>query len=157
MPESPLALLDKPFRFSRVGESIAGDLRPQWRIAVILLILNEASRGSTSSMAKLHLITWMVRQPYRWELFEEILEGSRRPFGLIVRYEPALVRAIELALGEGLVEFLSGARVKLTDRGQKGAEEIVGSEALIDELEFLRKSKSHLTEKRINALLEWKH
>jgi hypothetical protein len=63
-----LAKLDIPFIFKSRPSPVPGDLRPTWRIALILLILIN-SRSKKASLRKLHVVSWAARTAVNRELF----------------------------------------------------------------------------------------
>jgi hypothetical protein len=69
-----------PFRFTRKPMPIAAELRPDWKMAALLLILQLSSHGGKSSLKRLHILNWAIRSPEFREEFEK------------VRANPAVVR-----------------------------------------------------------------
>src|SRR5690606_16062641 len=93
--------LVEPLIFRSRPEPIPGDLRPLWRIGIILLILDLTSRGGKSTLGRLHVLSWAVRTRETRENLLRVIREEVSPHTLIVRIEPSLNRAIDLALGEG--------------------------------------------------------
>ena len=96
--------LDTPFVFREQPEAIPGDLRPLWRIGLVLLMLHLASRGKKSSFGRLHVLNWALRSERGQEALIGILNRKPFPGTVIVRIEPSLNRAVDFAHGERLVE-----------------------------------------------------
>ena len=90
-------IIDLPFRFKRRPIAIAPDFRKDWKIAILLLILEICSRGGKSSLKRLHVINWAVRTARHQHEFEETKSVDAPLFAFKVRFEPAFSRAIEFA------------------------------------------------------------
>ena len=144
--------LDTPFVFTARPEPVPSDLRPNWRISVILLILRIASRGSKSSFGRLHVLNWAIRTQENQETLIKIIGRDISPDTVVVRIEPFLNRAVNLANGEGLVERVSGDRIQLTSKGISAADMLRNQEVFIDEQRFLEFIGKALTEQTVDHL-----
>lgn len=116
--------LNAEFIFRRRPLALPGDLRPTWRISLLVLLLSQCCRQQRSSLTRLHVLNWAVRSEANHEDLTSLIEGRLSPDALIVRFEPAFNRAIDFAIGEGLVKRVDGSRIELTDPGKAFAEEI---------------------------------
>src|SRR5688500_18987968 len=103
--------------FERRPFPLVADLRLTWRLPLLALCLQICCRGGRSSLARLHLLNWAVRTPKSRTLLLQALDGHRRPHDMPVRLEPSLIRVIDFAAGEGLVDFPKGDRVQLATKG----------------------------------------
>lgn len=144
--------LDTPFVFGEQPESLPGDFRPMWRIASVLLILGLASRGKKSSFGRLHVLNWGLRTKENRSALKEMIDGNLAPDVILVRIEPSLNRAVDLASAEGLLQRISGDRVKLSDPGGKAVATIVDSGALDIERQYLEEIGVRLTEKQVKRV-----
>lgn len=143
------------FSFKARPIPIPVDLRPDWRLAIILLILYKCCRSSRGSLRKLHVLNWAIRTSEARSIFQQLVDGRISPVDVIVRYEPGLSRAIDLALGEGLVEKVDGDRIQLTQKGKKCAADIGGlSDCFEQEKIFLNNVGKAITEKRLQGLID---
>lgn len=142
------------FRFSARPIAIPPDLRPVWRMTILVLFLHRCCRQGKSSLKKLHVLNWAIRHPASRQTLLDVLEGRVRPDRAIVRFDPALNRALDLAKGEELVEQVSGDRFQITAKGQLLAEEAMNDSAcLTSEKWFMSEVGSKVTEVKINQLL----
>lgn len=116
--------LDTAFVFRRRPVALPGDLRPTWRIGLLVLLLSQCCRQQRSSLTKLHVLNWAVRSAIHHAELTSLIEGRISPDQLIVRFDPALNRAIDFAIGEGLVKRVNGSRIELTELGKTFAGEI---------------------------------
>jgi hypothetical protein len=154
MPPSLLdRLLDGPFELAAQPEPLAGDLRPAWGIALLVLILGR-SRGKRATLQKLHFLAHSARTREARQQAHRVFTGVLRPADLVVRVEPWLNRAIALAKGYGLVEFEGGRGAKLTDRGLDLLKEIeAATTVLLEEKAFLDAVGGLATEGRIEKIM----
>ena len=79
---------------------------------------------------------------------------------MIVRFDPALIRALDFAIGEKLVEFQrlasGGLNVALTDLGTKAAAAL-GSiqDCMVAESHFLDELRGSVSQTMIDRILRW--
>jgi hypothetical protein len=147
-------LTGAPFRFTARPIAIPPDLRPIWRMTILVLFLHRCCRHGKSSLKKLHVLNWAIRHPASRQTLLDVLGGRALPDRAIVRFDPALNRALDLAKGEKLVEQVSGDRFQITAKGQQLAEEAMSDpECLTSEKWFMSEVASQVTEVTINRLL----
>jgi Mn-dependent DtxR family transcriptional regulator len=74
----------------------------------------------------------------------------------IVRFEPAVTRAVNFAIADGLIEIQSSnSKMKLTDKGKKIYSEILqDSDLMILEKQELSQIKDKLKDSVINRIIE---
>jgi hypothetical protein len=145
--------LDTPFVFNKRPIAIAPDLRPEWRIGVTLLLLKICCRQNRSSYGRLHLLSWAVRTEKTRADFLRTAEGTSQPDTLLVRIEPSLNRAVNLAIGEELLKSVNGDRIELTTKGGVMAEAMLAHEGLFEvEKSFFRRIRSVVTEDFVGRL-----
>jgi len=150
-----LAKLDIPFIFKKRPAPVPGDLRPMWRISLILLILLH-SRSKKASLRKLHVVSWAARSPANRASFVKYSKNEIAKDEIIPRVEPSLNRAIDLARGEGLMTIDGGKNLLLSSTGLLAAEEINRStECLMEDKRFLAEIKAFANETNIDGLLSW--
>jgi hypothetical protein len=71
----------------------------------------------------------------------------------MVRFDPALNRAIDFALGEGLVQRIAGSRIELTGNGDALASDILKDEALYPaEKSFVDEIRQQVTEGLVDQI-----
>lgn len=145
--------LDTPFIFESRPEAIPGDFRPLWRIGTLLLILLVASRGGKSSLVRLHVLNWAIRTPQNRQNLKNVILGKIKTEAVLVRIEPSLNRAVDLAQGEGLVCRDASSHICLTPRGKSTAETICGEPSVFaEERTFLMEIGKKVTEKLVQHL-----
>lgn len=138
---------NQSFRFKRRPMAIAAELRPDWKIGALLLILHLSSRAGKSSLRRLHILNWALRSSKNRAEFEQV-RGHQQPlFSFQFRFEPALGRAINLAVGEKYVEWVNGNRLQITPKGQRWVKDILKDESVMqEEREFLERIGKDITE-----------
>ena len=135
------------FRFTRRPIAIAAELRPDWKIGAVLLILHLSSHGGKSSLRRLHILNWALRSSKNRAEFEQVREHQQPLFSFQFRFEPALGRAINLAVGEKLIEWVGGDRLQITAKGKRWVTEILKDEAVMqEERDFLERIGKSITE-----------
>jgi hypothetical protein len=152
MSDIDIRELNTEFVFRQRPEAIPGDLRPIWRIGLVLLMLYMASRGGKSSFGKLHVLNWALRSQEGRKVLLDILERRLSPGTVIVRIEPSLNRAVDLAHGECLVKR-NKVGIELTSQGQAEAKRILEQKDIyLQEKEFLNAAGKRVTEKLVKEL-----
>lgn len=121
-----LSEFDVRFSFKRRPISLPGDLRPTWRIGLLAILLTRCCRQQRSSLTRLHVLSWAIRSKENYEDMLALISGDLSPDYLIVRFDPAVNRAIDFAIGEGLMARVDGSRIELTALGKKFSNEIFG-------------------------------
>ena len=150
-----LDALSAKFTFRRRPVPVPADLRPDWRISLLVLILRKCCRDGQSSLRRLHVLSWAIRGRESREAFVERLNGQTAPDEVLVRFEPALNRAIDLARGYGLIVRVSGNKVRLTLRGTQFADELERlTDVLSEERTFLSRLGKGVTEQAVQRLVK---
>jgi hypothetical protein len=151
--ESSLPSIQRPIRFTRRPLAIAPDFRKDWKIALLLLILEISSRSGKSSLKRLHVIHWAVRTSNHQHQFEQARNTNVPLFAFKVRLEPAFSRAIELAEAQKLAEWVEGGRVHITELGRSLTKEITKREMMQEEVAFLTRIGKSITETEAMQLI----
>lgn len=144
---------DAEYTLRAAARSVPAELRPQWRIPVLLLILRRC-RGRKANWRQLHVLNWAIRSQGSREAFSAVLEGRLSPDRVLVRYEPNLGRVIDLAVGLGFVDWEQGRLLALSEKGREAAEDLTTTDALVTEREFLDALPGAVTQRQIDVALE---
>jgi hypothetical protein len=127
---SPLqVVLDAEASFTPRSETVPGDLRREWRLAALVILLFRCNRRSAS----LQQIQVLGRAMLNSDAREAVANGIQDPFLLVpvVRDDPAWRRAVELAAGLDLVAWTQNGRAVLTDLGTSLAGSIWADDHLL--------------------------
>ncbi|MBB1592554.1 hypothetical protein [Achromobacter sp. UMC46] len=119
--------LNVEFVFGRRPIALPGDLRPTWRIGLLMLLLAQCCRQQRSSLTRLHVLNWAMRSEENHENLMALISQQLRPDALVVRFDPAFNRAIDFALGENLVQRVDGSRIELTQQGRAFAADVLNT------------------------------
>jgi hypothetical protein len=149
-------VLDVKFKFVPRPRDLPGDLRPNWRVPLLVLMLDMCSRGGKSSLYKLHLLNWAIRSEEQRGLLLDNLSGEPDYSQIRIQVEPSFIRAIQFAVAEKLVDRLDNSRVQITERGKQFAHDIQESDSLASEKEFLKKIGFKLTEAWVSGFAAWR-
>ena len=144
------------FSFTSRPIPVPGDLRINWRLAVILLMLG-SSRSNKASLAKLHLLNDAVRSTQSLDRLKSILSESSGLLGWHMRVEPAFGRAIDFAVGEKLAEWTRTAQrsgLQLTKQGISAAATIAKIDGVLTgEKEFFSGVAKQISEDFVTKVL----
>jgi hypothetical protein len=128
-------------------------MRPEWRIPLLVLELSKC-RARTGSLKQLHILNWALRGPDAWPAFQRAYAGHPHPDDVTLRFDPTLDRTIDRAIGDGLVEWTSKGRLRLTAGGDQFAEILIGSDVLSEPRLMLTSIPGLLTQARFDQIAE---
>jgi hypothetical protein len=152
-----LEYLNIPFCFRSQPIPIQPQSRTIWGLSILVLILRISSRKDRSSITRLHLLNWGLRDDENRKQFIELIEGSSSSLAALIRCDPGFDQAIKYAIAESLVEVINGSkniRICLSDKGRQFANEIIAEEGCLEEeKKFLRERCSSVTERLASKLL----
>jgi len=131
---------------------IYADHRPLYKIAQILLVLAVSSRGGKSSMIRLHLFNWVMKENKR----KDLLVNAAKNGGLNINVwglDPFLNSAIQFALAERLVERCSNG-ISITEKGKVYIKIIQEDQILDEEYLYFKSLGKRITETMIEKASE---
>ncbi len=147
-------LIIRKLSFTQRPIPIPADYRPMYKIALLVLILRLCCRAETSNLLKLHLFSWALSSDTNTLKLREFVTSNFKSDFSVWGIEPALNRALQLAIAENICEVVSGKNYRLTEKGFRFYEMIIADNELFDKektfLNFIGKSK--ITDSRINAM-----
>lgn len=143
----------KYLKFTSRTIPIPADYRPLYKIGHILLILHLSSRGSKSSLMKLHFLSWAIKSKKNTEVVREWIKKNFQNDFHIWGIEPTVNRALLFASADNFLKDDGGSFV-LTDRGTNFVKSIIkDNELFIEEKKFLSEiGKGVITEIKISEL-----
>jgi hypothetical protein len=127
------------------------ELRPFWRVPLLLLIVDKCRRGS-ATWRQIHVLSWALRDGSTRQAFRELVAGTLSPEDTIIRYEPGLNRAIDLAVGNELLTW-KGRRLELTELGRLAVQRLNEADAFADERMTLATVTGKVTQTLIDRLI----
>jgi hypothetical protein len=144
------------FSFYSRPTPVPADLRINWRVAVLLIMLSE-SRFNRASLAKLHLFNQAIRSTSARAKLTRILSKDEPPVNWIVRVEPAFGRAIDFFVGEKFGEWTKAsqrAALQLTTSGVRAANAVQEAEdTLAEEKAYFKEIGPSISEAFVTRLL----
>lgn len=152
-----ISQLATTYVFRRRPLSIPGNLRPFWKIGLLVLLLKNCCKSGKSTIPRLHVLSWGVRSAESEEALRNAVTKTQSVNLMLVRYDPFLNRAIDFALGEKLIKNQDGKSVVLTPDGRKFAEELEqNNTSFAKEKQRLAAISFKVTEKFVIQIFGWK-
>ena len=138
--------------FDAKPDAVPYNYRISYKVTQLCLILRICGWRDTCSLIKLHMISFaLISRANMKRLVEFVGETINAP---IIRFDPAVNRALAYAIAYGFIEQRKSATYKLTERGQKLADQIklVGDLMAVEisDLDLLAKK---LTETKVNEIV----
>lgn len=140
--------------FHRKPMPLMPEHRPIYKITQLLLILYLASRGRRSSLIRLHLFSWTLKDEKRKNILMESANHNKILFG-VWGIDPAVNISLQYAEVEGLIEKV-GLSYKLSQRGVEFISKVDSDMAFKDDYFFLKSLGSKITEGMVDNIVgEW--
>jgi hypothetical protein len=139
--------------FDAKPDAVPYNYRISYKVTQLCLILRICGRGGVCSLIKLHMISFALISRTNMNRLVEFAEGAgSMP---IVRFDPAVNRALTYAIAYGFIEQQQTAKYKLTVRGQKLAEQIIYvSDLMAVEVSDLNMLAKKLTETKVKEIVD---
>lgn len=138
--------------FERKPMPVFAEHRPMFKIAQILLILYLSSRGKKSSLIKLHLFSWTLKDEERKSKLLLSAEKNKVLFD-VWGVDPAVNISLQYALAEGLINR-DGPSYKLAEKGTTFIKEAINRGSLAEDVSFLNQVKTKITETMVGSIVE---
>lgn len=144
--------------FDAKPDAIPFNYRISYKVSLLCLIIKLCCGRRGCSLIKLHIIATAVSDlEYKQKLEKYLKTHIENEF--VVRFEPALNRALEYALADSFIVQQANGTYKLTDKGKELASKIIDDKTIfIHEKIILEEISSDLTEEKIRAISErWRY
>lgn len=152
-PDLLQTLLTGEFKITRRPVPVAGDLRINWGLAIIIMILGR-SRQNKASYQKIHLLAHAVRTPETQRHTLMLLQQERSRLLPLVRVEPWVNRAVNLAAALELVCLEAGSSIRLLDAGMETFKKLTENGGVLkEEWEFLSSASILANEKKVSSIM----
>lgn len=92
--------------FERKAMPVIPEHRPMYKICQILLILNISSTGGKSSLIRLHLFNWALKDKSRLKMLVSSSQSGAISFG-VWGIDPVLNMALNFGAAEGLIKKIN--------------------------------------------------
>lgn len=120
------------FEVSSRPSSLTALLRPTWRVPVTTCLV-KACRSQRARREQLLVLNWAVRSRPTVDRLAQYMRGEADARDVGVRYEPALVRAVNIAVGTGLLIAAENDWIELSDAGSELYDQICQQGLFADE------------------------
>ena len=139
--------------FDERPDSIPYNYRISYRIAVICLIIRICSQKKGCQLLKLHIVSAALDDDKLVFKLKRSLKLNNNE--LVIRFDPALNRAIEYAVSEKIIIQQVNKTYKLSKDGRNFADELIKDHTiLVNEKQRLERIKQELDETTIHNILE---
>jgi hypothetical protein len=116
-------------KFQRRPAPVMAEHRPLYKICQVLLVLHLASRGSKSSLLRLHLFNWALKRRDRSQ--QLTVAADAKVLNVTAwGFDPALAIALRYAIAEELIRTVPTG-YELTDAGKLFAGEVAKDQTIL--------------------------
>lgn len=135
---------DKPY-------SISIEMRPLWRISLILICVYVVSGDKKYlNSKKVNILVWMLIRKNRWLEYEDYL--LKRSINIpLVSIDTATFKAMEFSIARDFLS-LDGDRVFITGSGEALFSALIENNIMDDEIDFLKRLGRKLSDAKVNGL-----
>ena len=142
----------KNLQFSKKPIPIPVDYRPMYKISQIVMILSITCIGNKSSLLKLHLLNWALKNDKNKDEVLELIKDNYTSVMTVWGIEPALNRALLFCVAEDIC-IIEHGKYSLTQKGEAFFKLIIDNDVFKEELEFLNFiGKRKITDNRIDSI-----
>ncbi len=135
---------DKPY-------AVPIEMRPLWRICLIVISISVVSRGKKYlDIKKVNILVWMLIRKARWDEYESFLLSQSSDIPL-VSVDTATYKAVEFSLAKEFVTLDSG-RLYIADKGEELFSLLRENGIMVDEIDFLATNGIKLSDRKVRAL-----
>lgn len=147
----------KKIHFTKRPIPVPYNYRIMYKIAQIVLIMGTCCGKKGCSLEKLHMISMGLSSKEQMDKLINFVNGKAENYTLI-RFEPALNRAVSFAIAEKIIFRQKNGLLKLTTNGKMFINELKqDNELLILEKEYLKCIGNNLTEEKIMGIMtDWR-
>ncbi len=139
--------------FDAKPDAVPYNYRISYKVSQLCLIMYICGWGTSCSLIKLHMISFALLS--RKNMDNLIDFSSKANESVIVRFDPAVNRALTYAIAYGFITQQPTGNYKLTVQGKNLAERIkLSGNLMVTEIMELTDLSKKLTESRIKELIE---
>lgn len=151
-------LLKNGIIFDAKPDAVPYNYRISYKVSIICLLIYKCCGRRGCSLIKMHIIASALADNRFYEKLIKFL-NSHLQYEFIVRFDPALNRALEYALADELIVQQGNGTYKLSAKGKELAKMIADDkEVLENEKTILEDISLNLSEDRIKEISErWKY
>lgn len=152
-----MQLLQGDIVFDAKPDAVPYNYRISYKVSQLCLIMFICGRGASCSLIKLQMISFALLSHDNMENLINFSERAKE--SVIVRFDPAVNRALTFAMAYGFVEQQPTGHYKLTEQGKNLAKRIkLDGSLMTSEIRALTELSKRLTESRIKELIDiWRN
>lgn len=137
--------------FSQKKISIPTDLRPMYKISLILMMLKINGHSKKLSYLQIQYLNWVIKHKEKIEKLN--LSNDELPFDNI-RLDPFIDIAIEYSIGEKLIKLTKQGKLELSAKAEVFINKIIKEKLLKDEYGILKDIGSRkITDEKIRLMI----
>jgi len=147
-------LIQSDIVFDAKPDAVPYNYRVSYKVSQLCLIMYICGWQGSCSLIKLHMISFALCTR---ETMDKLLKFAKGDVASppIVRFDPAVNRALTFAVAYGFVTQQKSGTYKLTDRGHNYSNQIkLAGDLMIPEIMYLSELSKKLTESKIKELTE---
>lgn len=152
------SLLRGDIVFDAKPDAVPYNYRVSYKVSQLCLIMRICGWGDSCSLIKLQMISYAL---FSRDNMEKLIKFAEGKFSVppIVRFDPAVNKALTFAVAYGLVSQQKNGNYKLTERGHNLAEQIkMAGDLMVTERLDLTELSKKLTEGKIKELTDmWRY
>lgn len=150
-------LLTNEIIFDSKPDAVPYNYRISYKIAQLCLIIAKSCNGKAGcSLVKLHIISNALNTRNYMNALENYV-NNKMSF-MLVRFDPAVNRALKYAIADNLIVQLKNGTFKLAKNGKELVKKIDKEEILLEEKNFLNKLGTKLTKEKVEQLMSlWRY
>lgn len=132
--------------------SVLIEMRPLWRICLILICISVVSgEKKYLNSKKINILVWMLIRKNKWLEYEEYLLGRLDGNIPLVSVDTATFKAVEFSIAKGFLT-LENDRIFVTKNGEELFSLLIENDIMADEIDFLKRLGKKLTDSKVNGL-----
>ncbi|MDD9320604.1 hypothetical protein M0O54_10815 [Acinetobacter lactucae] len=132
---------------------LAIEMRPLWRICLVILIIkNMIIKNRATDLKKLNILLWMTIKHQNRQIFERFLLDKNAPIPFISSDQANYV-AIELAFNKDFIKLSYDEKIYLTSKSEHLYNLIIENNLFKDEIDFMSNFGYRLTQKNIDKII----
>lgn len=152
---TPISLITNDIIFDSKASPVPYNYRISYKIALICSIIGKCCGKRGCSAIKLQMISAAANSPNAKAELLSLIDNSFIVETTLIRFEPAIIRAINLALAEQLIYRQSNGLYRLKDKGKLLVSSIYADKTILREEKMLFEELSNkLTEEIINRIAD---
>lgn len=142
-------------KFEPKARAVPYNYRISYKVSQICLILQICCRRGGCSQIKLQLLSTCLLSKSEHDKLIKICNNDASFMMPIIRFDPAVSRALQFALADGFVYRLINGTIKLTEKGQRFTESILSDDSLMKlEVNRLNEIGGKLTADKLKVIAE---